>query len=224
MTTRSRLAPGDPAPWFKQRSFANPSYTFDTAAGRYIVLCFFGSAAEPNARAALEAVRRRGDLFDDAKFSFFGVSVDPTDEREQRVADSYPGYRFFWDFDGRVSQLFGALPADATTGEGQLTFNRLWYVLDPTLRIMRVIPFAADGRDIPALLAYLDALPPRPASPAPRSRHPSWSCPTTSSRSSARSSSAFMKPMAAQNQASCAKSTARPSRCRTTPTSDAGTT
>jgi hypothetical protein len=50
MTTRSRLAPGDPAPWFKQRSFANPSYTFDTAAGRYIVLCFFGSAADPNAR------------------------------------------------------------------------------------------------------------------------------------------------------------------------------
>lgn len=45
-------------------------------------------------------------------------------------------------------------------GEGQLAFSRLWYVIDPTLRIMRVIPFTADGRDIPALLAYLDALPP----------------------------------------------------------------
>jgi hypothetical protein len=28
MTTRSRLAPGEPAPWFKQRAFTNPSYTF----------------------------------------------------------------------------------------------------------------------------------------------------------------------------------------------------
>jgi hypothetical protein len=42
-----RLAPGDPAPWFNQRSTSNPSYAFDTAAGRYIVLCFFASAGDP---------------------------------------------------------------------------------------------------------------------------------------------------------------------------------
>ena len=40
-----RLEVGDPAPWFHQRSPTNPNYAFDTAAGRYIVLCFFGSAA-----------------------------------------------------------------------------------------------------------------------------------------------------------------------------------
>ena len=38
------LAPGDPAPWFHQASTSNPNYAFDTTAGRYVVLCFLGSA------------------------------------------------------------------------------------------------------------------------------------------------------------------------------------
>ena len=33
MPTYINLTPGDPALWFKQRSFSNPSYSFDTAAG-----------------------------------------------------------------------------------------------------------------------------------------------------------------------------------------------
>lgn len=49
----SNLTPGDPAPWFKQRSTSNPAYAFDTTAGRHIVLCFFGFAADPKAAAAL---------------------------------------------------------------------------------------------------------------------------------------------------------------------------
>lgn len=38
------LAPGNPAPWFHAASTSNPRYAFDTAAGRYILMCFFGSA------------------------------------------------------------------------------------------------------------------------------------------------------------------------------------
>jgi peroxiredoxin len=41
------LMAGDPAPRFHQRSTKNPSYAFDPAAGRYIVLCFFVSAGDP---------------------------------------------------------------------------------------------------------------------------------------------------------------------------------
>ena len=41
------LTPGDPAPWFTARSTVNPRFTLDTEAGRYLVLCFFGSAADP---------------------------------------------------------------------------------------------------------------------------------------------------------------------------------
>ncbi len=160
MNTYTDLAPGDPAPWFRQRSFANPRYAFDSAAGRYIVLCFYGSARDAHAKAALSAVFSRRDIFDDATASFFGVSINPSDETEKRVADSYPGYRFFWDFDGTVSRLYGALPREARPGQGEVAVRRLWFVLDPTLRVMKVIPFADDRTDIAAVLDYLTCLAP----------------------------------------------------------------
>ncbi len=154
------LLPGDPAPYFFQRSPANPRFVFDTAAGRYLVLCFFGSAADSHSQAAIAAVRARPHLFDDVNASFFGVSIDPADEAQGRVADSYPGYRFFWDFDGSVSRLYGAVANDSAPEIVSMPVRRLWVVLDPTLRVMQVVPFQRNRGDIDALIAYLEALPP----------------------------------------------------------------
>jgi hypothetical protein len=42
----SNVAPGDPAPWFEQRTANNPAFIFDTVGGRYIVLCFLGTAGD----------------------------------------------------------------------------------------------------------------------------------------------------------------------------------
>jgi peroxiredoxin/predicted 2-oxoglutarate/Fe(II)-dependent dioxygenase YbiX len=154
----AELTAGDPAPWFAQRSFANDRYVFDTAAGRYIVLCFFGTAADRHSQAAIEAVRSRPGFFDDVTACFFGVSLDPADESERRVTNHYPGYRYFWDFDRTVSRLYGALPAERD--EQGARVRRQWVILDPTLRVLQVIPFAEDRRDIAAVLSYLDALPP----------------------------------------------------------------
>jgi peroxiredoxin/predicted 2-oxoglutarate/Fe(II)-dependent dioxygenase YbiX len=152
------LTPGDPAPWFKQRSFANPRYSFDTAAGRYVVLCFFGSAGDAHSQSAIRAMRSRPRFFDDDTACFFGVSHDPADETASRVSDHYPGYRHFWDFDGTIGRLYGALPQEVQ--EQRPAVRRMWVVLDPTLRVLRVIPFAQDQSDISAVLTYLDALPP----------------------------------------------------------------
>jgi peroxiredoxin len=158
MATYATLTPGDPAPWFRQRALANPLYAFDSAAGRYLVLCFFASAAEQHSQVAIKAVRGRPRLFDDDKASFFGVSFDPSDETAKRVADHYPGYRFFWDFDGTIGRLYGALPREV---DGQRrAIRRQWVVLDPTLRVLNVIPFAPDQSDVAALIAYLESLPP----------------------------------------------------------------
>ena len=154
-----QLAPGDPAPWFKQRSTSNPSYVFDTAAGRWIVLCFFGTASDPASRAALAALAANRDLFDDTRASFFGVSVDPRDEAEGRVAESMPGLRFFWDFDGAVARAYGAVPRDATPAKGAVAMRRFWLVLDPTLRVARVFPFRPDGTEAAELFAWLRGLP-----------------------------------------------------------------
>src|SRR6476646_3455680 len=119
-----RLAPGDPAPWFNQRSTSNPNYAFDTAAGRYIVLCFFASAGDPIGRAAMQSVLAHRQQFDDVRLSFFGVSLDPGDETEGRVHESLPGIRFFWDSNGTVSRLYGALPKAAERGKTPVAARR----------------------------------------------------------------------------------------------------
>lgn len=152
----TNLLPGDPAPWFRQRSLANPSYAFDSAAGRYLLLAFFGSASTGWAQRAIAAVQSRPDLFNDDRVSFFGVSTDPTDETARRFAERYPGYRYFLDFDGTVSTLYGARSRDA----GVTAHRPIWVLVDPTLRVRAVVAMGEDGGELAAILQTLDALPP----------------------------------------------------------------
>jgi peroxiredoxin len=160
-TTRTyvSLTSGDPAPWFHQRSSGNPRYAFDTAAGRYIVMCFYLTVKDEQSRAALKAVAAHRALFDDEHIAFFGISLDPNDEKEGRVKESLPGIRFLWDFDATVGKLYGALPTDATVGDANLPARRVWIVLDPTLRVLKVFPFQPGGAEIDGVFAYLKSLP-----------------------------------------------------------------
>lgn len=152
-----QLAVGDPAPWFRQNSTSNPNYSFDTAAGRYIVLCFFGTGADERGRNMLRIIEEQRALFDDDHIAFFGVSVDPNDAKESRVRESMPGIRYFWDFDGAVSRLYGAIPVDAY--QGDVALKRFWLVLNPSLRIRAIFPSQADGGDRHQVADYLKALP-----------------------------------------------------------------
>jgi predicted 2-oxoglutarate/Fe(II)-dependent dioxygenase YbiX/peroxiredoxin len=124
------------------------------------VLCFFGSASDAQGRATLSAIMANRCHFDDDRACCFGVSLDPQDEQQGRVRESLPGIRFFWDFDGAVSRLYGVIPRELTDLGGQVPMVRSWMVLDPTLRIMKVIPFTPDGSDRGDIFAYLDQLPP----------------------------------------------------------------
>jgi predicted 2-oxoglutarate/Fe(II)-dependent dioxygenase YbiX/peroxiredoxin len=153
-----RLTPGDPFPRVRQQSTSSPMYTFDTVGGRYIVMCFFGSAAaEAGARRVAVAAEHR-DLFDDDRCAFFGVSVDPTDQATARIEESLPGVRHFWDFDRSVSQLCGALASEG--GSVDEAYRPLWLVLNPDLRVRMVMPFKADLSDCEEIIAALKALPP----------------------------------------------------------------
>ncbi len=149
MSEHSPPLPGDPVPWFSQRSVSNPRYTFDTAAGRYLVLCFFHSAALPAAQNALAAARLCPQ-FDDSFACFFGVSTDPEDEG--RLANRIPGIRHFLDFDLAVSTRYGA-----AAGEKRTNF---WLIIDPTMRVIDTVPFAEGGSDASQVLARMAALPP----------------------------------------------------------------
>jgi predicted 2-oxoglutarate/Fe(II)-dependent dioxygenase YbiX/peroxiredoxin len=153
------LVPGDTAAWFHQRSPSTPDYGFDTAAGRYIVMCFFGTAGDTIGAETIAAVVANRELFDDKRACFFGVSCDPGDETEVRVRDSMPGLRFFWDFDGKISRLYGSIPKDAQASNKNIPVRRFWLVLDPGLRVMAMFPIQGEASH-ERVFTYLRDLPP----------------------------------------------------------------
>lgn len=144
---------GEPAPWFVARSTSNPRFSFHTTAGRYVALCFVGSAGHPLTQAALAQVGARRALFDDLKASFFGVSIDPADEALNRVGESLPGLRWFWDHDLAISRLYGA--AAETPPRDGVNYHPFWLVLDPQLRCVFNAPIAATD----AVLDFIAAAP-----------------------------------------------------------------
>jgi peroxiredoxin len=166
--TTARLTPGDPAPWFITPSPNNPRYHFDSVAGRYIALCFFGSASNPAIAQMLDALRRRGDVFDDDHASFFGVGADPADGQEKRVEERVPGFRLLWDFGLKVAARYGVCgePAAGETARYQATT----FLLDPALRVLAVLPIADPVAHARQLLDLVGRLPPlggvRPGRPA----------------------------------------------------------
>jgi peroxiredoxin len=149
---------GEPAPWFVCRSPVNPQFHFDSVAGRYIVLCFFGSASDPGSRRVLDEVLAKRNVFDDETVCFFGVSIDPDDEAKGRVQNVLPGIRFFWDFDRRVSRLYGAIPDDSCE-VGEVPYRRFSVVLDERLRVLATIPFGEHMDHVPQVTEFLDTLP-----------------------------------------------------------------
>jgi peroxiredoxin/predicted 2-oxoglutarate/Fe(II)-dependent dioxygenase YbiX len=145
------LTVGEPAPWFECRTRARARFHFDTVAGRYIVLSFLGSASDPRSAALLEAVHANRARFDDERCAFFGVTLDPADEQRPLAADARPGIRFFFDFERKVSALYGV----ATDAGGCRLIS---YVLDPALRVCAVLSNRGEGHAA-ALLSVLDSLP-----------------------------------------------------------------
>jgi peroxiredoxin/predicted 2-oxoglutarate/Fe(II)-dependent dioxygenase YbiX len=150
---------GEPAPWFVCRSPVNPQFHFDSVAGRYVVLCFFGSAADPGSRRVLDDVFSSRHVFDDENVCFFGVSIDPEDEAKSRVENVIPGVRFFWDFDRSVSRMFGA--ALDTDGEGSPSNYRPFsLVLDERMRVLTILPFGENpDNHVRQLIEFLKTLP-----------------------------------------------------------------
>ena len=77
--------------------------------------------------------------------------------RRGGLRERYPGFRFFLDYDGEVSRLYGAIPKDAEPAAGKFPVRRFWLVLDPTLRVIHVAPL---GGDDSAVIDFVAALPP----------------------------------------------------------------
>lgn len=156
MAAYAHLAPGDPAPSVMQRNSSGERYHLDIAAGRALVLCFFGSSTTQHGAAVLAAVRERRDLFNDVQAAFFGVTNDREDEAQKRLFTVAPGYRFFWDYDNLVARAYGVTPMDGSEG----MYLGQWVIVNPMMRVTAVIPFRPDRGDIAEALAHIAAVPP----------------------------------------------------------------
>ena len=150
---------GEPAPNFTQNTDTNPTYVFDSSAGRYLVLCFYSTSRDEGGKEALATIAKHRKLFDDEKIALFGVSVDPDDKASGRAQDSIPGIRHFWDFDFHVSRLYGAAPSEMPA-DRQLRMQRSWVVIDPNMRIRHIIPFNDGDCNAHEVIKYLKNLPP----------------------------------------------------------------
>ena len=59
------LEPGDPVPLFVVPTPQRPDFRFDTVAGRYVVLSFFGSAGDAQSARLLSAIAAEVGPFND---------------------------------------------------------------------------------------------------------------------------------------------------------------
>ena len=161
------LTIGDPAPWFDARSPKRVDFHFSQAAGRYVVLSFFGSAEREEVRTMLDTLRAQEGIFNDSFASFFGVSCDANDEAEARIAERLPGFHIYWDASARIPALYGLTAEE----NGRKSMRCVTYVLDTALRVLAVIPLSdarTHAREVIETLATLPHPEPGPAGvPAP---------------------------------------------------------
>ena len=119
------LQSGAPAPMFKAVSPVNPSFTFSSVGGRYVVLVFLPHpGAERDAALALAA--RYGHLFHDDSCLLFGVLPD---RASFEAVQNTPPMRWFADFDGTLRRLYDAEGPDETVVPR-------WVAIDPSLRVL----------------------------------------------------------------------------------------
>lgn len=144
---------GEPVPWFRAPALSgNPRYAFDSAAGRWMVMLFLGSAGQEAAAGPLATLAAHRDLFDDDRACFFGVTIDPQDAAQDRIAQSLPGIRWFLDYEGEVSSQYGAAKVEG----GKVTYTPFWLLVDPMLRVRRQVPLAQGGEIMAELRGLLD--------------------------------------------------------------------
>ncbi len=124
------FAPGDPAPWFVAPAPNSANFHFSTTVGRYLLLGFLpppGAARD----AALSAIEGEIGRFDDDTLAAFLVIRDAASIAQARNRPK--GVRWFFDADGHVNRLYGALD-DAGLE------HPYWLLLDPTHRVLAAFP------------------------------------------------------------------------------------
>jgi len=159
------LLVGDPVPSFFARGITNPRFSFDSAAGRYIVVTFLGSGASPGAQAFLAAMHAETKCLDDRFACAFIVTNDPRDEQSGLLTERQPGIRLFLDFDLEMATLFGAVGRQKDNGSAVALMT---WILDPGMRVLRILPINDLATHYDDICAALDG------QPAPKADMDAW--------------------------------------------------
>lgn len=128
--------------------------TLDAFAGRYLLICCFGSNRIEPGRIALEALREHTDTFDNENRSFLGIAIDPNEKIEERP---HPGIHFIHDRDGLFSRHCGAAPLDGVPLGTQ--YRVTWTIVDPGLRVLAHYHTGSERSECEPIFALLRSLP-----------------------------------------------------------------
>jgi predicted 2-oxoglutarate/Fe(II)-dependent dioxygenase YbiX/peroxiredoxin len=145
----SAITLGDPVPWFGAPLLTDGACNLQVAAGRWIVLSFLGSPANPRAKAELAELLRDASLFGENRLVFYGVLTAPPSDSAAYINASTPAVSFIADYDGVISRSFGAAEMPRTV------------VLDPMLRAVADIPWdyaAGHAQSVRSVLRSLPAV------------------------------------------------------------------
>lgn len=149
MEQQPRLMPGDPVPWFSARSSVHAKQSFDTVAGRYVVVTFMGEDLAAS-RAAVAAIGKGGHRFDDSTARWYIVTADAADQAPGMLPLRAPAVAALFDPDRAIHKLFGA----AVYGNAAVSF-----LLSPRLQVIAIVNDTDPGQHAQRLFALLGACP-----------------------------------------------------------------
>ena len=118
----NRIVLGDPVPRFSAPQVTGGAFDLHVSAGRWVVLAFFGSPADPRAQMEFASLLREADRFGDNHLVVGCVFTAPPENLAGLAEIRSDGLFFLADYDGEISRSFGALEMPRTI------------VLDPMLR------------------------------------------------------------------------------------------
>jgi peroxiredoxin len=122
LTVKNRVVLGDPVPWFSAPQVTGGAFDLHVSAGRWVVLAFFGSPADPRAHAEFASLLREADRFGDNHLVVGCIFTESPENIAGLTEIRSDGLFFLADYDGEISRAFGALEMPRTI------------VLDPMLR------------------------------------------------------------------------------------------
>jgi peroxiredoxin len=148
LRAENRIVLGDPVPRFSAALVAGGAFDLHVSAGRWVVLSFLGSPANPRANAELNELLREAALFSEDRLVVGCVLTEPPTDAAQLAEISGNAVFFIADYDGAVSRSFGALAMPRTV------------VLDPMLRAVADIAWDFPQGHAETVRNVLRSLPP----------------------------------------------------------------